>query len=151
MLIVRNMKTSDVEAVAALEQSIFTDAWSMKGLLETAEQPHAFILVAEENESIVGYAIVYTVIDEAEIARIAVDSSKRKKGVGQDLLREICRIGLQRGAERLLLDVRESNEAARRFYSKFGFEEDGIRKNFYQNPKEHAVLMSMSIEGSVSH
>lgn len=145
MLNVRKMKESDVEVVANLEKLYFTDAWSEKSILETMQQPHAFILVAEEEDIVVGYCIVYYSMEEAEIARIAVAASNRKQGVGQELLRAACRTGIQQGVERLLLDVRESNESALRFYRAFGFAEDGIRKNFYQNPKEHAVLMSMSI------
>jgi len=145
MLNVRSMKSSDVESVARLEQQIFTDAWSEKSILDTMNQSQAFILVSEEDNVINGYCIVYFVLDEAEIARIAVDSAMRKQGVGQELLRATCRVGMQKGIARILLDVRESNDSARRFYRAFGFEEDGIRKNFYQNPNEHAVLMSMSI------
>ena len=145
MLNVRRIKNTDVEAVAKLEKLYFTDAWSEKSILESMQQPQAFILVAEEQDEIVGYCIVYFVLDEAEIARIAVEASRRKQGVGQELLRAACRTGIQQGVERLLLDVRESNAAAQRFYRAFGFVEDGIRKNFYDNPKEHAVLMSMSI------
>jgi len=145
MLNVRSMKCSDVESVARLEQQIFTDAWSEKSIIDTMNQSQAFILVSEEDNVINGYCIVYFVLDEAEIARIAVDSAMRKQGVGQELLRATCRVGMQKGIARILLDVRESNDSARRFYRAFGFEEDGIRKNFYQNPNEHAVLMSMSI------
>ena len=142
---VRSMKECDAEVVARLERQIFADAWTEKSILETMNQQQAFILVAEDEEKIIGYCIVYYVLDEAEIARIAVDSMQRKQGVGQELLRATCRMGMQKGIVRLLLDVRESNASARRFYEAFGFEEDGIRKNFYDNPKEHAVLMSMSI------
>lgn len=145
MLNVRSMKSSDVESVARLEQQIFTDAWSEKSILDTMNQSQAFILVSEEDNVINGYCIVYFVLDEAEIARIAVEPSMRKQGVGQELLRATCRVGMQKGIARILLDVRESNDSARRFYRAFGFEEDGIRKNFYQNPNERAVLMSMSI------
>ncbi len=145
MLSVRSIKESDVETVARMERLYFTDAWSEKSILETMKQPQAFILVAEENAEMVGYCIVYFAMDEAEIARIAVEASKRKQGVGQELLRATCRAGIQQGVERLLLDVRESNVPALNLYRSFGFVEDGIRKNFYQNPTEHAVLMSMSI------
>ena len=145
MLNVRSIKETDVESVAKMEKLYFTDAWSEKSILETMQQAQAFVLVAEENEEIIGYCIVYFALDEAEIARIAVDASRRKQGVGQELLRATCRVGIQQGIERLLLDVRESNSAALNLYRSFGFVEDGIRKNFYENPKEHAVLMSMSI------
>ena len=145
MLNGRSIKETDVESVAKMEKLYFTDAWSEKSILETMQQAQAFVLVAEENEEIIGYCIVYFALDEAEIARIAVDASRRKQGVGQELLRATCRVGIQQGIERLLLDVRESNSAALNLYRSFGFAEDGIRKNFYENPKEHAVLMSMSI------
>ena len=143
MLNVREMKEVDGEAVAKLEAQIFSDAWSEKSILETLNQTQAFIVVAEHENVIVGYCIVYFVLDEAEIARIAVDSSRRKQGVGQEILKKTCQICKEKGIERLLLDVRESNANARKFYKAFGFDEDGIRKNFYDNPKEHAVLMSM--------
>lgn len=145
MLNVRNMVPADGQEVAKLEAQIFSDAWSEKSILDTLKQPQAFIVVAEQGNAIVGYCIVYFVLDEAEIARVAVDASLRKQGVGQELLRKTCQICKEKGIERLLLDVREGNENARRFYQAFGFEVDGLRKNFYDNPKEHAVLMSMSI------
>ena len=145
MLNVRKMVPADGESVAKLEAQIFSDAWSEKSILETLEQPQAFIVVAKRENEIVGYCIVYFVLDEAEIARVAVDSSQRKQGVGQEILKATCQICREKGIERLLLDVRESNETARRFYQAFGFEVDGIRKNFYDDPKEHAVLMSMHV------
>jgi ribosomal-protein-alanine N-acetyltransferase len=145
MLNVRNMTEADGQDVAKLEAEIFSDAWSEKSILDTLNQPQAFIVVAERENRIVGYCIVYFVLDEAEIARVAVDASQRQQGVGQELLKATCQICIEKGIERLLLAVRESNENARRFYQAFGFEVDGIRKNFYENPKEHAVLMSMSI------
>ena len=145
MLNVRKMVPADGEEVAKLEAQIFSDAWSEKSILETLEQPQAFIVVAERENTVVGYCIVYFVLDEAEIARVAVDSMQRKQGVGQEILKETCRICKGKGIERVLLDVRESNANARRFYQAFGFEEDGIRKNFYDNPNEHAVLMSMHV------
>lgn len=145
MLNVRNMVPADGQEVAKLEMQIFSDAWSEKSILDTLKQSQAFIVVAEQGNAIVGYCIVYFVLDEAEIARVAVDASLRKQGVGQELLRKTCHICKEKGIERLLLDVREGNENARRFYQAFGFEVDGLRKNFYDNPKEHAVLMSMSI------
>ena len=145
MLNVRSIKNSDVETVARLEKLYFTDAWSEKSILETMQQTQAFVLIAEEDSELIGYCIVYFALDEAEIARIAVEVSRRKQGVGQELLRAVCREGIQKGVERILLDVRENNLSALNLYRNFGFKEDGVRKNFYQNPKENAVLMSMSI------
>ena len=137
------MTEADIDVVSELECSAFSDSWSKRSIQDTLESGSSIVLVAEKDEEIIGYCISYSVLDEAEIARIAVASSQRKQGAGQEILKETCRICKEKGIERLLLDVRESNVNARRFYKAFGFDEDGIRKNFYDNPKEHAVLMSM--------
>ena len=140
-------KITEEEAtkVAALENEIFPDPWSEKGISDTIHQSHAFIAVAKEADDIAGYCILYHVMDEGEIARIGVGRDCRRMGVGKrvlDYVVEECKV---LGVERLLLDVRESNLGARAFYQNYGFKEDGIRKNFYDNPKEHAVLMSKEL------
>lgn len=142
MLLLREMKESDSGEIAKLEQKIFQDAWTKEQVEETKRQSHTFIVVAEENEKICGYCIVYYVLDEAEIARIAVAQECRGAGAGGSILAETERICLEKGVGKLLLDVRERNQTARRFYLKHGFLEDGIRKNFYSAPVENAVLMS---------
>ena len=142
MLIVRNMIESDVEAIATMESAVFSDAWTAKSIEDTDNQPQAFIVTAELDGKVAGYCIVYFVLDEGEIARIAVDNCFRRQGVGRKLLEQVERTCKEKGIIRLMLDVRESNESARAFYKSLGFEEDGVRKNFYEMPKENAVLMS---------
>lgn len=142
MLIVRNMIESDVEAIATMESAVFSDAWTAKSIEDTYNQPQAFIVTAELDGKVAGYCIVYFVLDEGEIARIAVDNCFRRQGVGRKLLEQVERTCKEKGIIRLMLDVRESNESARAFYKSLGFEEDGVRKNFYEMPKENAVLMS---------
>ena len=145
MQIFRNMTEQDVIPVAELEKKVFSDAWTSTGIYETFCQDQAFVTVAENDGEIVGYCIIYYVMDEAEIARIAVDEKVRRQGVGRGLLDFVCECCKVKHVQRLLLDVRESNENARRFYEQYGFAVDGIRKNFYDQPKENAVLMSKSI------
>lgn len=142
MLVFRNIAETDIPNVAALEACTFSDAWTEQSVYETFCQSQAFIAVAESEDELVGYCIVYYVLDEGEIARIAVDEKARRKGVGRGLLDYVCKCCQEKQIERLLLDVRESNVGARAFYQHYGFEEDGIRKNFYEQPKENAVLMS---------
>ncbi len=139
------IKETDIAAIAKLEKDIFTDAWSEQGILDTIKQPHAFIVAAKMDEEIIGYCIVYYALDEAEIARIAVSSHCRRQGAGRKILDYTKALCIQKNVTRLLLDVREGNQAARMFYENYGFTVDGIRKNFYDNPREHAVLMSMSL------
>lgn len=153
MLIVRNMIESDLEAIASLESAVFSDAWTVKSIRDTYNQPQTFIVTAELDGKVAGYCIVYFVLDEGEIARVAVNHSYRRQGVGRSILKQVEKICEEKNIIRLMLDVRESNESARKFYQSFGFKEDGIRKNFYEMPKENAVLMSKNIgsTGSTSH
>lgn len=145
MPIFRRIKETEIAYVAALEKNIFSDAWSENSISETFRQSNAIIVVAEEEKNIVGYCIFYYVMDEGEIVRIGVDEKLRGQGTGRGLLDYVCAYCKEKGIERLLLDVREGNLGARRFYEKYGFTVDGIRKDFYEQPKEHAVLMSMAI------
>ena len=145
MLSLREMKLNDSVRIAELEQEIFTDAWTQMGIEETFVQAYSVIVVAEEDSKIQGYCILYVVLDEAEIARIGVTERVRHGGVGSLILQFGEKICKEKGVERLLLDVREGNLPARKFYEKHGFLVDGIRKNFYDNPKEDGVLMSKSL------
>lgn len=145
MPVFRNLKECDIEAIVALEKNVFSDAWSSQSIRETSNQKQAFITVAEEGGVVVGYCIIYFALDEAEIARIAVDESMRRQGIARRLLDYTCKCCKEKGTTCLLLDVRECNQSARAFYKNYGFAEDGIRKNFYENPKEDAVLMSMRL------
>lgn len=142
MPIFRKGTEEDLKYIAELEARTFSDAWKEKSIQETFCQKQAFITVAEEDGVPVGYVIIYYVLEEAEIARIAVDEQYRRKGVGGQLLDYSCACCKEKNIERLLLDVRESNEGAILFYQKYGFQTDGIRKNFYEMPQESAVLMS---------
>ena len=145
MLIVRNMQMSDAVEIAKLEKSTFSDALTEKGILDTFRQQQAFVVVGEMGEKVVGYCIMYYVLDEGEIARIAVDGTCKRQGVGRAILNQVECVCKEKAITRILLDVRESNETARAFYRDYGFAEDGIRKNFYEMPKEHAVLMSKDV------
>lgn len=136
---------SDLPEIAALESEIFSDAWSLKSLEETWNQKNAVIFAAKTEEKIAGYLIFYYVLDEGEIARIATATSVRRQGAAGRLFREFVSFCQDQQITRIMLEVRESNEAARRFYEKCGFKEDGIRKNYYENPQENAILMSKNL------
>lgn len=145
MAVFRRMTEEDLAYVAKLEQEAFADAWKEQGILDTLRQQQAFITVAEVEGTVIGYCIVYFVLDEAEIARIAVSQKFRRQGIARKLMDYTCECCRGKEIRRLLLDVRESNEPARTFYQKYGFETDGIRKDFYDGPKENAVLMSLPL------
>ena len=81
------------------------------------------------------------VLEEADITNVAVDVPFRGRGIGFLMLQELMRIGRERGVEAFTLEVRQSNQAAISLYERLGFENCGIRKNFYEKPTEHAVIM----------
>lgn len=143
MLEIHEVTEEDLPDIERLEQKIFPDPWSRKGLLDTWNQAHALILGAWQSEVLVGYLIFYYVLDEGEIARIAVEETRRCKGVAGRMVKELFSCCEQYGITKIMLDVRESNSAAIRFYRSHGFAEDGIRKKYYENPTENAILMSL--------
>lgn len=145
MLAIRRMRQEDIPFVAELEKETFTDAWSANALLETLAQKQTILLVAFEDKKLIGYVILYYVLEEGEIARIAVSKEHRRQGVGARLLLELESLCADNGISKILLDVRESNVSAYSFYEDHGFVKDGIRKNFYTGPTENAILMSCEI------
>ena len=148
-IIVRELKVEDSAAVAEMEQQIFSDPWSEKSVMETVQQKQSVCFAAEKAGHLLGYLLAYHAADEAEIARVAVQKEARRQGAAGKLMQALEHYCEEHKMEKLLLDVRESNEAARSFYTKNGFVEDGIRQGFYTNPSEDAVLMSRQLGADV--
>lgn len=142
---IRQMKVEDAAAIAEMEHQTFSDAWSEKAILDTLRNPKTICLVAEKIGKIVGYCIVYTADDEADIARIAVLKESRRFGVASELIHALDVICWENQIQIIMLDVRVSNDDARAFYEKHGFTQDGIRENYYKNPIEDAILMSRAV------
>ena len=145
MFCIRKMRREDVADVAELERKIFTDTWSEQAILETLDQKQTMILLAYEDKKLIGYLILYYVLEDGEIARIAVDDAYRRQGVASKILWELECLCEDNGVSKLLLDVRESNICARRFYEKHGFVQDGLRKDYYSDPVEDGILMSCEL------
>ena len=142
---VHKMKFEESAAVAEMEHQIFLDKWSERAVLDTLENEQTICLTAEKAGRLIGYLFAYVAADEADIARVAVLKESRKQGVGSELMKELKKVGQEQELKKLLLDVRRSNTAARAFYKKLGFTEDGVRPGFYEKPEEDAVLMSCEI------
>ena len=136
------MDRSHLESIAALERQCFSVPWSIPMLEEELFNPQASFLVAEgENGQVLGYAGLQVVLDEGYIANIAVDPKWRRQGLAGELLEVYCRFA-QAHLAFLTLEVRASNEAAIALYVKHGFVQAGVRKNYYQDPKEDALIMT---------
>ena len=145
MLVVRHMKLEDCEQVAVIEAESFSIPWSLKAFQDTIQLENYRYFVAEQNGEIVGYCGFVFVLDEAEIPNVCVKASARRQGIGKQMLNFLQEEAKKLGINILYLEVRESNQTARKLYTSFGFEEDGIRKDFYELPKENAVLMHKSL------
>ena len=142
---IRPMTKNDCEQVAAIEAVSFSIPWSLKAFTDTVEKDNFRYFVAEEAGEILGYCGFLFVLDEAEIPNVCVKSSARKQGVGKKMMNALIEEAKELGISILFLEVRESNAAARALYKSLGFAEDGIRKNFYEQPVEHAILMSKAL------
>ena len=142
---VRQMTMNDCKQVAAIEAARFSVPWSLDAFTDTVEKENWRYFVAEEDGEVLGYCGFLFVLDEAEIPNVCVKESARRRGVGRQMMDVLIKEASDLGICRLLLEVRESNIAARTLYQSLGFGEDGIRKNFYDKPTEDAVLMSRTL------
>ena len=141
-------RKEDLEGIHEIEIASFPDPWSVDSLWTFASDETVRTLMCckdKETGEIVGYYALQYVIDEAEIAIIAVKRKFRRQGLGRIILEEIRRFCESKKITRLHLEVRSENEAAIHMYRAFGFEEVGRRKNYYEAPKDDAILFSLSI------
>jgi len=140
-MIVREMRAEDASEVAAIEKSIFSQPWSAQGFLDAMAMEDNIILLAEHEEEVVGYVCMYVSFDEGEITNVAVSESHRGQGYAEAILTSIMDRARAKGVANIFLEVRKSNAPAIGLYKKLCFEEIGIRKNFYDFPKEDAIVM----------
>lgn len=138
---IRRMEEGDLDQVCAIEEETFSMPWSRKSFQDTISYYHTLFLVAELDGEIAGYCGCYQSLEEAEITNIAVRRQLRGHGIGRRLLTELMRLGKEQGAFAYTLEVRVSNQAAIHLYESLGFVSFGIRKNFYEKPREDAMIM----------
>jgi [ribosomal protein S18]-alanine N-acetyltransferase len=147
---VRDMALRDLEGVLAIEEASFSMPWSRGMFSEELERPFSVHCVAEgPSEAVLGYAVSWNIAGESHLLNLAVHPAFRSRGVGGALLRECIRRGARSGSTRIHLEVRAGNEEAQRLYRGRGFLFDGIRKNYYTDTGEDAVLLSRSINASI--
>lgn len=140
-ILIRDMKLEDLDAVCKIEQQSFSDPWTKEGFISSINAPNNIYLVAEWHQEIVGYCGLWGIVGEGQINNVAVKSNFQSKGIGEKLLTELIKNGQGKGLTSFTLEVRVSNKSARRLYQKLGFCSVGIRKNFYNHPREDAVIM----------
>lgn len=140
-MFIRKMEVSDLEEVCAIERETFSDPWSKISFLETISDKNNYYLVAIVDGSVAGYCGYCGVAGEGYIYNVAVGSSFRRQGIGFRMIKELIKKAEYRGITSMTLEVRKSNHSAINLYKKLGFVETGIRKEFYTNPLEDAIIM----------
>lgn len=149
MVQIREMQIDDLEQVMVIEKENFSVPWTEVGFFSFLIRDDTLFLVAEEGEQILGYCGVVTVLDEGDITNVAVMKNRRNQGIGGMLVDTLIHRTEEAGVTRLFLEVRAGNESAIHLYSKLGFEESGLRKNYYESPTEDALVMKR--ERPLSH
>ena len=139
------IKDYQIPAIAKLESICFSEPWSAHAVQDAIKAGHAF-LVAENENHVLGYISFKSVLDEGYINNIAVFPSYRRQGIGRALINSAISLAKQKELAFLSLEVRKSNEAAINLYTESGFSVVGERKDFYRNPKENALIMTLSFK-----
>lgn len=146
-LTIRPMAEADLSAVLAIEREVFSSPWTLAAFQrELKDKKVSHLFVAEVSSGggdrlVVGYACCWLIVDEVHITNLAVEKAYRRRGVAHRLLTEMLRKTKARGAKRATLEVRLSNEGAQRFYEKYGFQAVAIRKGYYPDNGEDALVM----------
>ena len=138
---IRYASMEDAAKLAAISEDSLVYSWNERDFTEAIEYDSAKVFLCEEGEEPVGYAIIYHAADEGEIASIAVKRRMRRQGIGTLMLEHLFDEGYGLGVRKLFLEVRESNEPAIGLYESAGFLRVGVRKGFYERPKEDASVM----------
>lgn len=145
MVKIEKMTEKHIAQVAEIEESIFSVPWSKNAFKDSLELENTAFYVAIKEENVVGYCGVYKVLNSADITNVAVKKEERKKGVAEQMLKEAIKDAKNEGIKEIMLEVRESNEAAISLYKKNGFESITKRKKYYRNPVEDAIIMLLKI------
>lgn len=140
-MMIRQMQQEDLQQVSDLEKACFSMPWSYHDFESALQKDYYTFVVAEEHGEIIGQAGMIQSLDEADLTNVAVAKAYRNQKIASRLLEYLFQLGSARGVRAFTLEVRESNQAALALYEKLGFAKEGIRKNFYDMPKENAVIM----------
>jgi len=141
-MIIKKMSEHHLDAVLSVEQRSFSHPWSRQSIIDELQKESSYLFVALENDIVIGYCVMSTVLDEGSLLDICVDSNYRRKGVAKALFDKLCEVASQLSLAFITLEVRASNFGAISLYNSLGFEKVALRKGYYSKPVEDAVLMT---------
>ena len=141
MIEIKTMTEDHVPQIAEMEKLCFSDPWSEKSVASELNNRLSLWLVAMDGERVAGYVGSQSVLDEADMMNIAVHPDYRRQGIGRDLVLALAEALQKKGIRGLMLEVRQSNAPAIALYEQLGFQQVGMRPNYYRNPKENALIL----------
>ena len=137
----RRSLPKDGAEIAALEAAVFPDPWQERDIIDLITTEGAMCFTAVDGDRVVAYFLGRLIPPEGELYRIAVIPEKRQRGVGYRLLDYAYKTSKGRGLESLFLEVRSQNVPAIKLYEAYGFERIGLRRRYYKNPDDDAIIM----------
>nr|WP_289039525.1 ribosomal protein S18-alanine N-acetyltransferase [uncultured Allobacillus sp.] len=141
-VIVRRMTYADLDQVMEVENASFRSPWKEEDIThDLINNPFSDYLVMEKGDQIIGYVGTWTVVEAAQITNIAIHPDERGQGYSVRLFQRMLKYLRLKGATELTLEVRKSNHVAQRLYERFGMKPVGVRKNYYQDDGEDAIVM----------
>ncbi|MBT3475719.1 ribosomal protein S18-alanine N-acetyltransferase [bacterium] len=143
---IRKIDFNDLEEIYKLEKVIFSNCWSDQIIKNQIKHPKGINLLVNNKGQILGYLFARDYIDFIEIERIGVEQSQRRNYIAEKLIKELETITSLKGIKRIVLEVRVDNYSAIKLYKKHGFKDDSIRKNYYEEDGQDAVLMSKRLD-----
>ena len=141
-MILREMLVEDLDQVMKIERELFSPPWTREGFFAYLTHKDAMFLVVEEKGEILAYCGLLMVLDEGDITNVAVRPDRQREGIGHFLMDSLIRLAEEQGVTTIHLEVRVGNDTAIRLYERMGFTRDGIRKQYYTDPVEDALLMT---------
>lgn len=136
-----NLSERHLPEILAIERASQTAPWSEESFRKELTHPISIFLVAEDKAGVAGYGCAWVVVDEAHIVTVAISPERRRGGIGRQIVQRLMAEAQSRGATCATLEVRATNEAALRLYESMGFVRSGIRKHYYPDNGEDAVVM----------
>ena len=146
MITIERMSEADVADIAELDKLCFSVPWSYNSFLAEVQNKIARYFVAKDNGKCIGYCGFWVTYDSGDITNIAVHPDYRKQGIGSTLVSSMIQLARDEKLLSMNLEVRKSNIAAQKLYSKYGFEVKGVRKGYYSDNHEDALIMIVSLE-----
>ena len=147
---IRRARPDDAPAIAGLEALCFDDPWGVKDIFSYICRDSGMCFCAVDDSGVIGYVLGQIIPPEAEIYRIAVSPQRRQRGIGYRLLSFALKTERGRGLETTFLEVRSKNAPARALYRAHGFKEVSVRKNYYKNPVDDAIIMVLDKSDSTA-